>query len=275
MPNNSRRDASSVGSRLGSVRDAIVSCERCPRLRRYCARVAQEKKREFSEWTYWGRPVPGFGDPDARLMVVGLAPAAHGGNRTGRVFTGDSSGDWLYEALYRFGFASQPTSVSRHDGLRLLDCYVDAAARCAPPDNKPTSRELERCRPYLEAEIRLLRRVRVIVALGRVAFDSWLRASGWWVRLPARGRPRFAHGAEFSFPDGRILIGSFHASRRNTNTGLLTRPMWHDIFRRARVLVGAAPEAPNRRRDLAAGWPDRAPAAVQCRAAEETDEHGP
>ena len=234
---------------LDSVRLAIVSCERCPRLRAYCRRIAVQKRREFRGWTYWGRPVPGFGDPQARLLVVGLAPAAHGGNRTGRVFTGDASGDWLYEALHRFGFASRPTSVSRHDGLALKDCYVTAAARCAPPENKPAPDELLRCRAYLEAEINLLRQVRVVVTLGRVAFDSWLKASGWWEALPPARRPRFAHGAETRLPDGTILLGSFHPSRRNTNTGLLTRRMWRGIFRRARRLLGSKPErrAPNRR----------------------------
>jgi len=238
---------------LKSVRRAITSCERCPRLRVYCRRIATQKKLEFRDWKYWGRPVPGFGDSEARLMVVGLAPAAHGGNRTGRVFTGDSSGDWLYEALHRFGFASRPTAVSRHDGLVLRDCYVNAAARCAPPDNKPTPDELRRCRPYLEAEIDLLRRVRVVVALGRVAFDSWLKASGWWEKLPPAGRPRFAHGTEVGLPDGTILIGSFHPSRRNTNTGLLTRPMWHGIFRRARRLLGPEPERRARKRRAGRG----------------------
>jgi uracil-DNA glycosylase family 4 len=228
-------------SSLITVRRAVVACERCPRLRAYCRRVARDRKREFRSWTYWGRPVPGFGDRAARLLVVGLAPAAHGGNRTGRVFTGDSSGDWLYEALHRFSFASRPESVSRHDGLRLADCYVSAAARCAPPGNKPTPQELRNCRPYLEAEIRLLQEVRVVVTLGRVAFDGYLGAAGWRDRLPASERPRFAHGAETRLPDGTILLASFHPSRRNTQTGLLTRPMWHAIFGRARALVERDP----------------------------------
>jgi len=223
------------------VRRGVIACGRCPRLRAYCRRVARDRKREFRAWTYWGRPVPGFGDGAARLLVVGLAPAAHGGNRTGRVFTGDSSGDWLYEALHRFGFASRPESVSRQDGLRLTACYVSAAARCAPPGNKPTPGELETCRPYLEAEIHLLREVRVVVTLGRVAFDAWLGASGWRDKLPPSGRPRFAHGAEARLPDGVTLLTSFHPSRRNTQTGLLTRTMWHAVFERARALVNAPP----------------------------------
>ena len=219
------------------MRRGIVACERCPRLRDYCERVAREKKREFRDWSYWGRPVPGFGDPRARLLVVGLAPAAHGGNRTGRVFTGDSSGDWLYEALHRFGFASQAESTGRDDGLRLDDCWVSAAGRCAPPQNKPTREELDRCRPWLEAELELLDRVRVVVALGRIGHEAWLRASGWWGRLAPRNRPRFAHGAEAALDDGIRLIASFHPSRQNTHTGRLTRPMWHAIFRRARACV--------------------------------------
>jgi len=219
------------------VHRAVVACERCPRLRAYCRRVANEKKREFRDWTYWGRPVPGFGDPRARLLIVGLAPAAHGANRTGRMFTGDSSGSWLYEALHRFGFANQARAVARDDGLALRDCYVTAAARCAPPGNKPAPAELANCRPYLEAELRLLTRVRVVVTLGRIAHDAWLRAAGWWGRLPPAARPTFRHGAVTRLPDGTILIASYHPSRQNTNTGKLTRAMWRAVFRRVRSLV--------------------------------------
>ncbi len=225
-------------SSFTSVNRAIVACTRCPRLRAYCERVAREKKREFSDWEYWGKPVPGLGDPQARLLVVGLAPAAHGANRTGRMFTGDSSGNWLYQALYRYGFASQPTAVARDDGLKLTDCYISAVARCAPPGNKPTLAELERCRPYLEAELRLLQRLRVVVTLGRVAHDGWLKAAGWWTRLAPRERPAFAHGAVATLPDGTMVLSSYHPSRQNTNTGKLTRPMWHAVFRKARRLVG-------------------------------------
>ena len=225
-------------SSFTSVNRAIVACTRCPRLRAYCERVAREKKREFSDWEYWGKPVPGLGDPQARLLVVGLAPAAHGANRTGRMFTGDSSGNWLYQALYRYGFASQPTAVARDDGLELTDCYISAVARCAPPGNKPTLAELERCRPYLEAELRLLQRLRVVVTLGRVAHDGWLKAARWWTRLAPRERPAFAHGAVATLPDGTMVLSSYHPSRQNTNTGKLTRPMWHAVFRKARRLVG-------------------------------------
>ena len=231
---------------LEAVARAVVRCERCPRLRKFCEHIAGEKKRAFRDQTYWGRPVPGFGDPRARLLIVGLAPAAHGGNRTGRVFTGDSSGDWLYRALFDHGFASQPLSVNREDGLILRDCYVTAAARCAPPANRPAPGELDHCRPYLVAEIALLDRVRVVVTLGRIALDSWLRASGWWQRLPARERPVFAHGAETALDDGPVLLRSFHPSRQNTNTGKLTRAMWDAVFRRARALVDGAPSRESR-----------------------------
>ena len=218
---------------ISAVNRAIVECERCPRLRAYCRRVASEKKREFRDQTYWGKPVPAFGDPDARLLVVGLAPAAHGANRTGRMFTGDSSGNWLYEALHRYGFASQPSAVSRDDGLTLHDCYITAAARCAPPGNKPSRAELHRCRSYLAAEVRLLRHVRVVLTLGRIAHEGWLKAAGWWTRLAPRHRPKFVHGQVAELPDGTLVIPSYHPSRQNTNTGKLTRAMWHAVFERA------------------------------------------
>ena len=212
---------------------AIIACEKCPRLRAWCTLVAREKVRRFQDWDYWGRPVPGFGDPRARLLIVGLAPAAHGANRTGRMFTGDSSGDWLYEALHRFGFASQPTSIAAGDGLRLTDCFISASARCAPPDNKPLPIELERCRPWLEAELELLTRVRVVITLGRIAHETWLKAAGWWSTMPARERPVFAHAARATLPDGTVLISSYHPSRQNTNTGKLTRRMWYAVFETA------------------------------------------
>jgi len=227
-----------VLSTIPNVNRSIVRCTHCPRLRAYCRRVARDKKREFRDWEYWGKPVPGFGDPAARLLVVGLAPAAHGANRTGRMFTGDSSGSWLYDALHRHGFANQSQSLSRDDGLTLNDCYITAAARCAPPGNKPSRVELDHCRPYLAAELRLLRRVRVVVTLGRIAHESWLKAAGWWERLPPRARPPFAHGAETTLPDGAVVIASYHPSRQNTNTGKLTPTMWNAVFRTARALLG-------------------------------------
>jgi uracil-DNA glycosylase family 4 len=172
-------------------------------------------------------------------LIVGLAPAAHGANRTGRMFTGDSSGHWLYAALHRFGFANQPTATYRGDGLELRDCYVTAAARCAPPENKPTPTELARCRPYLTAEIGALSNVRVVLVLGRIAHDGWMKAAGWWERLTPGERPRFAHGAEDRLPDGTLLLASYHPSRQNTNTGRLTRAMWRRVFRTARARLGA------------------------------------
>ena len=227
----------STEASIEALRAEIVACQRCPRLRGWCRLVAEQRKREFSDWSYWGRPVPGFGDPRARLLIVGLAPAAHGGNRTGRVFTGDSSGDWLYEALHRFGFANQPTAVSRDDGLELRDCYVTAAARCAPPGNRPAREELERCRDWLSRELWLLRRVQVVIALGGIAREAWLRAAGWWDRLHPRERPAFGHGAVATLPDGTVFITSYHPSRQNTNTGRLTRTMWYRPFRDARDLL--------------------------------------
>jgi uracil-DNA glycosylase family 4 len=225
---------------LAAVRRAVVGCERCPRLRRHCTAVARAKKRAFRDQVYWGRPLPGFGDERARLLVVGLAPAAHGGNRTGRMFTGDASGDWLFEALHHFGFANQPRSVSRDDGLALTDCYVSAAVRCAPPGNRPSPRETRACRRFLVAELGLLERVEVVVALGHFAHDAWLAAAAWTARLPSRRRPRFAHGAEARLPDGTLVIASYHPSQRNTSTGLLTRPMLHRVFAQARRALGPA-----------------------------------
>lgn len=172
------------------------------------------------------------------MLLVGLAPGAHGSNRTGRMFTGDASGDWLYQALHRFGFASRPTSRSADDGLTLTDCYITAAARCAPPGNKPTRQEFDNCRPYLEREIQLLTHVRVVLALGRIGHEAWLKASGWWAQLPVSQRPRFAHGRVTTMPDGIRLACTYHPSRQNTNTGKLTRRMWYGVFRKVNKLLG-------------------------------------
>jgi uracil-DNA glycosylase len=224
--------------RLADAHDAIVSCERCPRLREYCGRVAREKKRAYRADEYWGRPVPGFGDPDARLLLVGLAPAAHGANRTGRVFTGDGaggSGDFLMTALYRTGFANLTTSTHAHDGLQLRDAFVSMAVRCAPPDNKPLPEEIARCLDHLDAETAALPRVQIVVALGKIGFDAWLqlmRRRG----IEMKPRPQFAHGSIAVI--GRLsLIGCYHPSRQNTNTGKLTPEMMEEVFRRARALL--------------------------------------
>ncbi|MDR7482396.1 MAG: uracil-DNA glycosylase [Armatimonadota bacterium] len=227
---------------LTALNEMIVACRRCPRLIAYCRAVAREKRRAFRDWEYWGKPVPGFGDPAARVLMVGLAPAAHGGNRTGRIFTGDSSGTTLMGALYRAGFASQPQSVARDDGLRLVDLYLAAAVRCAPPDNRPLPAEIARCRPYLVAELRLLRRLQVVVALGRIAHDAALdaaRAAG--AQIP-RPRPAFAHGAEARLVWGArtlLLIASYHPSQQNTATGRLTPAMLDAVFRRVRAALSS------------------------------------
>ena len=221
---------------LASLTRQIVACDRCPRLRRHCQAVARVKVARFRDQAYWGKPVPGFGDPTARLLVVGLAPGAQGANRTGRLFTGDSSGDWLYEALHRFGFANQPTSVARDDGLELHDCFISAAGRCAPPGNRPLPEELDRCRPFLTAELGFLTRLKVVITLGGIAHQNYLKAGGWWALRPAE-RPPFGHGRMFDLPGGPILLSSYHPSRHNTNTGRLTRPMWQGIFAEARRVL--------------------------------------
>lgn len=224
---------------LRTIGADIVRCGRCPRLRRWCARVARQKKREFRAWDYWGKPVPGFGDARPRVWIIGLAPAAHGANRTGRMFTGDSSGDWLYRSLHRAGFASQPTSRSREDGLALSGVYIGAVCRCAPPGNKPARREMANCAGFLQREFAVLRRrLRVVVCLGRIAFDNYLKLLATaGVALP-RPRPRFAHGAEFDPGPGLPrLLASYHPSRQNTNTGKLTEPMLDAVFSRARDLA--------------------------------------
>ena len=201
--------------------------------------VARARTRRFRDFPYWGNPIPGFGDPQARLLVVGLAPAAHGGNRTGRIFTGDRSGDFLYEALCALGFASQPTSVHRDDGLRLLDCYVTAAVRCAPPGNRPLPAEFAACQPYLLEELRLLTKLRVVVALGQVAFSQYLKARRAMGAPVPRPVPRFGHAAVCLLPGGATLIGSYHPSQQNTFTGRLTREMLHAVFRLAQSCLGA------------------------------------
>jgi len=214
----------------------VVGCERCPRLRTYCLEVAQTRRAAFRDQIYWGRPVPGFGDPRAWLLVVGLAPAAHGGNRTGRVFTGDKSGDWLYGELHRQGLASQAESVSRDDGMVLRGAYVTAALRCAPPGNKPLPAEAERCREYLVREIRALREVRVRLALGRIGFDAFLRGRRALDLPEPEPRPAFGHGVYSALPEGGWLLSSYHPSQQNTSTGVLTAPMWQEVFDTARRL---------------------------------------
>jgi uracil-DNA glycosylase family 4 len=235
-----RPAAGAAGAALTRLARRIPACEFCPRLRAHCREVARVRRRAYRDQTYWGRPVPGFGDPGARLVLVGLAPAAHGGNRTGRIFTGDRSGDWLYGALHRHGFANQPTSTDRGDGLRLSRAYVTAAARCAPPANRPSRDELDRCRPYLAAELDALRQARVVIALGSVAWECVLRVWAEAGRGLPRPRPRFGHAAEVRLaPDLPVLLGSYHPSQQNTLTRRLTRPMFDAVFARARELLAA------------------------------------
>lgn len=217
---------------LAALEERITSCRACPRLVAWREEVARVKRASFADQEYWGRPVPGFGDPGARVFVLGLAPAAHGANRTGRIFTGDRSGDWLFASMHRTGFANQPTSVARGDGLRLTDVWIAAAVRCAPPANKPTPEERDRCLPFAREELDLLASVRVVVCLGAFAWDAALRLLG-----PVRPRPRFGHLAEAEV-GGLRLLGSFHPSQQNTFTGKLTEPMTDAVFVRARELAG-------------------------------------
>ena len=232
MAEGSRR-----GSRWERLNERIVACERCPRLRDYCRTVAREKRKAFRDWDYCGRPVPNFGDARARLLVVGLAPAAHGANRTGRMFTGDRSGDWLYRALHKAGFANQPHSERAGDGLKLIDCAITGVAHCAPPQNRPTREELDNCAQWLEETVDLLP-VRVFLALGQIAWRATidhLRCRGWY-----EGRlPRFAHGERLNLSGGRTLLASYHPSQQNTFTGVLTEPMFDEVFATARVLLDA------------------------------------
>jgi uracil-DNA glycosylase len=219
-------------SDLQRLNREVVQCRRCPRLVAWREQVASEKRAAFRDQVYWGRPVPGFGDPAAGLLILGLAPAAHGGNRTGRIFTGDRSGDWLFASLFRTGFANQPTSVAADDGLALRACYITAPVKCAPPDNRPLPAERDACAPWLAAELALLD-LRVVVALGAFAWDQALRHLG-----PVRPKPRFGHGAEAPLPHDRVLLGSYHVSQQNTSTGRLTVPMLDSVFLRARDLLG-------------------------------------
>ena len=222
---------------LAVLNARIVACELCPRLRAHCAEVAQKRRRAYAEWEYWGRPVPSFGDPNAHVMALGLAPGAHGSNRTGRPFTGDGSGDFLYPVLHEAGFASQSRAVSREDGMKLSGLWITAMARCAPPGNKPTPEELRNCAPWLDQEMSLLTDLRVVVCFGRIAFDGLLGHLMKTGALKTRAGFAFAHGAEHKLPGGLIAIASYHPSLQNTNTGKLTRAMLLKVFKRARTLT--------------------------------------
>jgi uracil-DNA glycosylase len=217
---------------LELLQQQVITCTRCPRLVRHCREVAQAKRRMYRQWEYWGKPVPSWGDPNAELLILGLAPAAHGANRTGRMFTGDRSGDFLYQRLYEAGFANQGTSAARDDGLELRNCYITAALRCAPPKNKPLPSEARNCQPHLEAELRLLKQVRAVLVLGRIAFDAYLRVAALGHEaFPSRSKFQFSHGASFNLPDGLPrLFCSYHPSQQNTQTGRLTEAMFKKVL---------------------------------------------
>jgi uracil-DNA glycosylase family 4 len=217
--------------KLHWINHKVIGCTCCPRLSQYIKQIGQEKVKRFISEEYWARPLPSWGDPNARLLIVGLAPAAHGGNRTGRMFTGDGSGDWLVRAMYESGFANMPTSRSKDDGLVLKDAYITAAIRCAPPDNKPLTIELMNCSQYLVSELQILKDIKVILMLGKVGFDAYCRAAGL-------RKLRFSHGASYEI-NGKMLLASYHPSRQNTNTGKLTWHMWFDIFKKARSILGS------------------------------------
>ena len=215
----------------------VIGCTRCARLVAYRQQVAREKRRAYRDWEYWGKPVPGFGDPDARVLIMGLAPGAHGSNRTGRPFTGDASGNFMYPVLYETGFASQPTATDRNDGLKLKDLYITAAVRCAPPDNKPLPQELAECSIFLDRELAGLDKVTVVVALGKIGFDAYLNYLKRRGLLPSRQPYLFKHGAHYQMPDGKVLLASYHPSKQNTQTGKLTREMFVKIFKQAAKLA--------------------------------------
>jgi len=223
---------------LEALNTRIIACELCPRLRTHCAEVAKVRRRAYADWEYWGRPVPSFGDEEARVLALGLAPGAHGSNRTGRPFTGDGSGDFLYPVLHEVGFASLPRASSREDGMKLTGLWVTSVARCAPPGNKPTPEELRNCAPWMDAEMALLKHLRVVVCLGRIAFDGLLAYEQRRGGNIVRANYAFAHGAEYTLPSGRHAIASYHPSLQNTNTGKLTRAMFLAVFKRAKALAG-------------------------------------
>jgi len=232
-----------MGSSLTVLHHEVVACGRCPRLVEYRERIGREKRRAYLDWTYWAKPVPGFGDPNARVLILGLAPGAHGSNRTGRPFTGDSSGNFMYPVLHRTGFANQPIAKHVDDGLKLTDAYITAAVRCAPPDNKPTPQEIANCAPFLDRELDALTNVKLVVALGRIGFDAYLNYLRRKGIVKSKAEYVFGHGATYTMPNGMILLASYHPSNQNTNTGKLTEEMFTEIFRAAKRLLKRAARA--------------------------------
>jgi uracil-DNA glycosylase family 4 len=226
-----------ASSELLQLNQEIIACTRCPRLISYCQKIGREKRRAYMTWDYWAKPVPSFGDPAARVLILGLAPGAHGSNRTGRPFTGDGSGNFLYPVLYKAGFASQPNGTHRNDGLRLTDAYITATVRCAPPANKPTPEEIANCSSHLDRELALLTNVKVVVVLGRIGFDAYLNYLKRHGELKTKAGFIFGHGATYPLSGGRTLLCAFHPSLQNTNTGKLTEKMLLDVFRKAKKLT--------------------------------------
>jgi uracil-DNA glycosylase family 4 len=237
-PQTALASANRASTDLAALNQEIIACTRCPRLIDHCLKVGEVKRRAYLDWDYWAKPVPGFGDPKARLLILGLAPGAHGSNRTGRPFTGDGSGNFMYPVLYKAGFASQPTAIRRDDGLRLLDAYITAAVRCAPPANKPTPQEIANCAGHLDREFAALTNVKVVVVLGKIAFDAYLNYLRRRGELKSKSRILFGHGETYKLPNGRTLLCSYHPSLQNTLTGKLTEKMFLDVFRKARRLIG-------------------------------------
>jgi uracil-DNA glycosylase family 4 len=230
--------AQTMAQIMDTLNARIIACERCPRLRDHCTEIARARRRAYAEWEYWGHPVPSFGDPNARVLALGLAPGAHGSNRTGRPFTGDGSGDFLYPILHEAGFASQPKATSRDDGMKLTGLFITSVLHCAPPGNKPLPEEIRNCAPWLDEEFALLLNLRVVVCLGRIAFDGLLAHVQRTGEVSSRSGYTFGHGTEYTLPSGLHVITSFHPSLQNTNTGKLTRPMFLKVFKRARQLAG-------------------------------------
>jgi uracil-DNA glycosylase len=227
-----------MSSALVQLNQEIIACTRCSRLIAHCQKVGREKRRAYMDWDYWAKPVPGFGDPKARVLILGLAPGAHGSNRTGRPFTGDGSGYFMYPVLHKAGFASQPTATHRGDGLRLKDAYITAAVRCAPPQNKPAPDEIANCSIFLDREMAALKNVKIVVALGRIGFDAYLNYLKRRGLAVSKAGIVFGHGAHYEMPDGRILLCSYHPSQQNTQTGKLTEKMFLEVFVKARTLLG-------------------------------------
>jgi uracil-DNA glycosylase family 4 len=230
-----------MSSPLVQLNQEIIACTRCARLIAHCQKIGREKRRAYMDWEYWAKPVPGFGDANARVLILGLAPGAHGSNRTGRPFTGDGSGYFMYPVLHKAGFASQATATHRGDGLRLKDAYITAAVRCAPPQNKPTPEEIANCSVFLDKELAVLKKVKIVVALGRIGYEAYLNYLKRRGLLNSKARYEFGHGAHYEMPDRRILLCSYHPSQQNTQTGKLTEKMFLDIFLRARKLLEKSP----------------------------------